>query len=163
MKNKLKLHIAVFAGICSALWHRATKPDGLALANYLASPASDEDTKLSDAAITRRCLIKLGTDENHINVCGTGDIPLGATRDGSCLAAAINVSYAQFGLYSRELEGIASGAIAAGDMIVPGAAGAVRTLPAVGGTYYIIGRAKTAAADGQPVVYVPCFPVQRIV
>ena len=67
------------------------------------------------------------------------------------------------GLYNRELEGVASGAIADGDMLVPGAAGTLRKLPVANGTYYICGRAKGAAADGAAVVYIHCFPIQRVV
>ena len=149
--------------ILSTWCHRMMGDNRIVLANYIATPGGDEDTKLSDAAITRRSLVKLGSDENHIAPAGVGDIPLGATRDGSALAAGVLVSFAQFGIYSRELEGVASGAIAAGDLLVPGANGTVRTLPNATGTYYIIGRAKMAAADTLPVVYIPTFPVQRVV
>jgi hypothetical protein len=160
MKTRIKILFAMIAVGVAAAFRRVGH--GVALANYIATPASDEDTKIGDAAIARRTLVKPGTDADHIDVCGVGDIPLGATRDGSC-ALGERVSFAQFGLYHRELEGIASGAIANGDMLVAGAAGTVRTLPVANGTYYIIGRAKAAAADAGAVVYVPCFPIQRVV
>lgn len=163
MKIQFKIHFALLVAALSAALHRAFgQPDTIALANYLAVPAGCEDTKIADAAIGRRTLVKFGTDADHIGVCGTGDIPLGATRDGSA-ATGDRVSFAQFGLYDRELEGTASGAITDGDMLVPGAAGTVRKLPVTSGTYYIIGRAKGTVADAAPVVYIPCFPIQRVV
>jgi len=161
--ERFALLFVVPMSLLSTWCHRMVGDNRIVLANYIAQPGGDEDSKLADAAITRRSLVKIGSDENHIALCGVGDIPLGATRDGSCTAASILVSFAQFGIYSRELEGFASGAIAAGDLLVAGANGAVRTLPVTTGTYYIIGRAKMAAADTTPVVYIPTFPVQRVV
>lgn len=120
-------------------------------------------TYLSDAAITTRyLLVKNGTDANHIALTGVADIPLGVAID-EATAAEEGVGVALFGLHERGAIGVASGAIAAGDMVVPGATGLVRTLPATTGTYYIIGRALKAAASGEQVEFVPDFPTQRVV
>jgi hypothetical protein len=135
----------------------------IVLANYVAQRAGCRDSKLADEAIGRRTLVKYGSDSDHIGVCDAADIPLGATEDNSASAAEDRVSFSQFGLTKEELEGVASGAIADGDLLVPAANGLLRTLPAGAGTYYICGRAKGAAADGEPVVFIPCFPIQRVV
>jgi hypothetical protein len=160
--ERISLLFVVPMAMLSSWVHRTLGDNRIALANYLTTLAGDEDTRIADAAIGRRTVVKLGTDADHIDVCGTGDIPIGATRDGSA-AIGVRCSFAQFGLYDKELEGTASGAITFGDMLVPGAAGTVRKLPVASGTYYIIGRAKATVADGASVPYVPCFPIQRVV
>lgn len=119
-------------------------------------------TYLLDAAVTSKQLVaKPGTDADHIAVCGVSDIPKGVITDEGDIGEPVNVNL--FGAARATELGVASGAIAADDFIVPGAAGAVRTLPASSGTYYIIGKALEAAADGKPVQYVPCMPTQRVV
>jgi hypothetical protein len=145
-------------------WNGFWGGNRLALANAIATCAGPNDTKFADEAIGRRTVVKFGSDADHIGVCDAADIPLGATRDASAAAAADRVSFAQFGLYHEELEGTASGEIADGDFVVPANGGALRSLTGLGaGTYYICGRAKGAAADGAALVYVPCFPIQRVV
>jgi hypothetical protein len=52
--------------------------------------------------------------------------------------------------------GVASGAIAVGDRLTPAAAGAVAAYTS--GAACFIGRALTAAADGEPVEYADCHP-----
>lgn len=161
---KLRLQLCALAAALVAGCRRILQPDAVVLANAsTVSAPSARDTKLTDAAIGRRRLVKLGTDEDHIDVCGTGNIPLGMTEEDSASAAAQRVAFRHFGLGDGGAIGVASGAIAAGDMLVAGAAGAVRTLPAGAGTYYLIGRATEAAADGADVPFVPCFPIQRVV
>lgn len=151
----------------SVRWHHAM-PGGnrIALANAIATRAKERDTKLSAGVIGRRTVVKFGADANHIDVCGVADIPLGITEDGSATEAERYVAFGQFGLLCEEVEATAEAVMADGDMVVVGAAGGtvVRTLPAVTGTYYIIGRCKGGASGaGQPVVFIPCFPIQRVV
>lgn len=120
-------------------------------------------TYLADAAIaTRNLLVKKGSDGAHVAVCGVGDIPLGVAHDTPS-AAEEGVAVTRFGLHHEGELGVASGAIAVEDMLVAGAAGTVRKLPAAAGTYYIIGRATSAAADTEAFEYIPTFPVQRVV
>lgn len=121
-------------------------------------------SRLADAAITDRFLVgKIGTDINHVALCGTGDIPIGIIEDEAG-AAEDPVNVAHFGGAGRTLKGVASAAITAGDFLVPAANGQVRTLPGSSGTYYIIGRALTAAAAAaDEVEFDPCVPVQRVV
>jgi hypothetical protein len=146
-----------------AAWNPFWGGNRIALANAIATPAGCRDTKLADEAIGRRTLVKIGSDADHIGVCDAADIPLGATEDGSASAAEDRVAFAQFGLLVTELEGTASGAIEDGDLLVPAADGKLRVLPEDAGTYYICGRAKGGAANAAAVVYIPCFPIQRVV
>ncbi len=120
-------------------------------------------TYLTDAAFASRNLcVKIGSAADHVALCGVGDIPLGLALDEAS-AAEGDVAVARFGLHRDGALGVASGAIAAGDYLVPGANGTLRTLPVAAGTYHIVGRAEKAAANTDPVEFIPCFPIQRIV
>jgi hypothetical protein len=120
-------------------------------------------TFLTDAAFAERyLLVKGGSDALHVALCGVGDIPKGIAHD-SAAAAEESVTVHKFGLHREGAQGVASGAIAVEALLVPGANGTVRTLPAAAGTYYIIGRATKAAADTDRVEFTPCFPIQRVV
>jgi hypothetical protein len=153
---KLKLHLAMLAAAISAAWHRLT--GALALANTVALVPN---TYLADAALGRFKVLKAGSDEYHVAACGTGDIPFAMTQEDSAAAAEDNVAVKHFGELCHT-RGTASGAITNGDLLVPGAAGAVRTLPAGAGTYYVIGQAKATVADGAEVPFV-AFGICRTV
>ena len=165
--ERFALLFVVPMAILSTWVHRMRGDNRIVLANYIAQPGGKEDSKLADGVIARRSLIKLGSDENHIAATGTADIPIGITRDGSAAAAGVYVSFAQLGLYDREVEGVASGAISYGDFLIAGptvnGCGTVRSLALAGvGTWYIIGRAKQTVTDTLPVVFLPMFPIQRV-
>lgn len=136
----------------------------LCLANIGEGQHEGNITKRSDAVIASRYLLaKIGSDANHVNLAGVGDIPLGVITDE---AAAIEdiVNVALFGASECTLKVQAAAAIAQGDFVVAGAAGQIRTLPVAAGTYYIIGRALTAAAAQGDIVEIdPSVPIQRVV
>lgn len=144
---------------------RLRRPQNLvALANIAGGTWLGKKSYYSDAAISSRNLLgKVGTDDRHVAICGVSDIPTGViTDEASAAEELVNVDL--FGCHSETALGVASGAIEEGDLLVPGASGAVRKLPATSGTYYIIGRALKDAADGDlDVQYAPSFPVQRVV
>lgn len=121
-------------------------------------------TYKTDAAFSSRfLLVKVGSDVDHIDVCGASDIPLGINTD-SAAAAEEEVAIALFGAAEGTRRVVASAAITLGDMVVAAASGKVKTLPGSAGTYYIIGRAiKAAAADGDVIEIAPTFPIQRVV
>ncbi|MBL9187918.1 MAG: hypothetical protein JNK23_10595 [Opitutaceae bacterium] len=120
-------------------------------------------TLLTDAAIaTRYLLVKRGSDAAHVALAGTADVPIGFVTDEAS-AAEEGIAVAHFGLLREGALGVASGAIAADEFLVPGANGTVRKLPVAAGTYHIIGRATKAAADTAVVEYTPSFPIQRVV
>jgi len=160
---KMKLKLVAVGGVIAALWHQLTQSQDIVLANTVPARAGCRDSKLADAAIGRFTLVKPGSDADHVNVCGAADIPCGITEDSSASAAEERLAYATLGLSHEDKQGIASGDIADGNMLVPAAGGKLKVLPVAAGTYYIVGRAKGGAADTKPVVFTPCFPVQRVV
>lgn len=118
-------------------------------------------TKFCDAALaTSNLLLKKGTDASHVAVTAAAtDYPMGfnyAPTD----AAEDTVGLHLLGKGGDTKLGVASGAIAADDRLVPAAAGKVQTIPTASGTYWVIGRAVTAAADGEPVEVDDCHPFQ---
>lgn len=134
------------------------------LANVAEGTHENALTRLADAAITARfLLVKIGSDAAHVALAGVSDIPLGiATDEPAAAEDAVNVEV--LGIGERTLLGVASAAIAAGDLLVPAANGKLRALPTSAGSYYVIGRALAAAsADGDKVEFVPSFPVLRVV
>lgn len=160
------LTLIALCGLLFTSWV-ASRPRGRQLAPLAnigegAQPAVK--TYLTDAAITTRYLLgKVGTDSAHVAVCGATDIPLGVIAD-EAPAAEEGVAVQLFGMHESCAMAVASAAIAADAFIVAAASGKVRTLPGTTGTYFIIGRAlKAAAADGDIVEFVPCFPIQRVV
>lgn len=161
MKRKLQFLLACAASVFSVAFRQ---PEAFALGNELTNTAvNGTDSYLTDAAITSRFrVVTFGTDANHVAAAGVGDIPIGVTPD-EATAAEQKVSVQLFGIYPNGCRGVASGAITAGDMLVAGASGAVRTLPGSSGTYYIIGRATKTVADGAEVPFIPSFPIQRTV
>ncbi len=118
----------------------------------------------ADAAFaSRHLLAKRGSDATHVALCGVGDIPLGFCDD-EAEAAEDPINVQALGATPGTVKGRASAAIALDALVVAAASGKVRTLPATTGTYYIIGRAITAAAaDGDELELAPTFPIQRIV
>lgn len=158
----LALFVAIFA-LSSVIASRPRGAQLTALANIGEGFQPKQLTFLTDAALTTRYLLgKIGSDSGHIATTGVSDIPLGIIADEAA-AAELGVSVHLLGIQDQGLLGVASGSIAAGDLLVPGATGTLRTLPATTGTYYIVGRALKAAATTENVEFIPTFPVQRVV
>lgn len=124
-------------------------------------------TRLADASFTLRYLLcKIGSDASHIAICTASDIPLGVVPDSTPTAdqAASDLSYPLpvnlLGRCEDTERMVASGAITLGAFVVADAAGKVKTLPTATGTYYIIGRALTAAAADLDLIEISsCFPI----
>jgi hypothetical protein len=102
-------------------------------------------------------LYKRGSDENHVALAGSGDKPLGVSPDRP-KSAGDQLTVWFLGDHEGTLFGVASGAIAAGNYLVPGANGTVMALPAGAGAYYVLGEANAAAVDGQMVPIIHRFP-----
>jgi hypothetical protein len=113
-------------------------------------------TKKCDAVLSAaNLLVKTGTDADHVAVtAAVTDIPLG-TIESPTDAIEDTVGVRLLGKGSTKL-GVASGAIAVGDRLTPAAAGKVSTYAS--GSAAFIGRALTAAADGELVEYNDCHP-----
>ncbi len=127
------------------------------------SPSGNK-TFLVDAAIsTRHLLVKFGSDAVHVAVCGASNVPLGVCTDEPEAAEdATNVSLLGAAQGTRLM--VASEALSAGDKLYTAAGGKVQNLPGSAGTYYLVGVALTAAAaDGDELEVLPCFPVAAVV
>jgi hypothetical protein len=127
------------------------------LVNALADGTHESGlTKKCDAVLSAaNLLVKTGTDADHVAVtAAVTDIPLGPI-EAPTDAIEDTVGVRLLGKGSTKL-GVASGAIAVGDRLTPAAAGAVAAYTS--GAACFIGRALTAAADGEPVEYADCHP-----
>jgi len=159
----IALVLGLFLGALLIGRARTVPPGCIAAVNAL-SPGTWCGSKpyvLDDALSAKYLLVKPGSAAGYAALCGTDGIPLGPVPDEG--AAGDTVSVDLLGVAERTQIGVASGAIADGEFLVPGASGKVRKLPSSAGTYYIIGRATGAAADGELIEYQPSFPVQRVV
>jgi hypothetical protein len=122
-------------------------------------------TAVADAAFTSRYLIaKRGAQYYSIAIAGQGDTPYGVVPDmtpttDTDLSYPLPVNI--LGLNEDTERMIGSGAIAIDQLITTDAAGQVRALPSAAGTYWVLGKAKTAAvAQGDQVEVIPSFPYQ---
>lgn len=95
-------------------------------------------SKRADGALGRFLLVKPGSDEDHIVAAGAADTPYGLTLDEG--AAAEDLIQVQAipcaGTLKFQTDG--SGALVAGDLCVPAAAGQVKKASAAVGNQYIV-------------------------
>lgn len=121
-------------------------------------------TYLADGAIAAKHLfVEVGSDASHVAVCNAAtDIPLGVVTD-EAPAAEDPVNVALLGSASTTLRAKAGANISAGAFLTTADDGEAVALPTAAGTYYIVGRAITAASAGELVEFDPCLPIQRIV
>ena len=122
-------------------------------------------TAVADAPFTSRYLIaKRGANEYSIAIAGQGDIPYGVVPDmtpttDTDLSYPLPVNI--LGLNEDTERMICSGAIAIDQLLTTDAAGQVRPVPSAAGTYWVLGKAKTATtAQGDQVEVIPSFPHQ---
>jgi len=121
-------------------------------------------SKKADAVIsTRFLMVKIGSDADHIAVCGAGDRPLGvATDEAEAIEDSVNVNL--LGPSANTQKAVASEAIAVGESVFTAALGKVQNEPASAGTYFLVGRALTAAgADGEVIEIEPQAPTRTVV
>ena len=113
--------------------------------------------KCITAAITQRyLLVQKGTndDEMIVNVATTR--PWGVITDEAAIDDYANVAI--LGAIRGTVRMVANAAITVGTPVYTAAAGKVS--PTFGATLYMVGRALTAAAaDGDYIEVVPCFPL----
>lgn len=126
------------------------------LANGIANGEWGEGriNQFADAAIGRYRLVKEGAATNSIQVAGAADRPLGITDDEAANttdAIAIRLLGCTRGTARMVSDG--SAAIARGDLLVPAANGAVKTIAAGAGNYFVVGRALEAVGNGNQDVF----------
>ncbi|PTY02580.1 hypothetical protein DB346_08510 [Verrucomicrobia bacterium LW23] len=152
---------AVTEGLWRWRHQRRHRPD--IIANIGEGVHHGSVTRKTDAALASRyLLVKPGSDADHVAVTGVSDIPHGIAQD-EATAAEEDVAVNLLGCAKSTQLGVASGTVTVGDLLVPAASGAVRTLPASAGTYYIIGRALATVATTELVEFDPYPPTQRVV
>ncbi|MEM9067080.1 MAG: capsid cement protein [Myxococcota bacterium] len=103
----------------------------------------------ADAAIAKYQVVKFGTSDQHADVAGANESPIGialtsASAAGECIDVLV------FGF----VDGVASAAIAAGDLVGAAANGQLQTITpgATTGTLRALGRAwETASASGDRI------------
>lgn len=107
--------------------------------------------------------VKVGSDAAHAAViAAVTDVPLGVTRDQPDAAEDL-FAVDLFGCTAGTKLALTGGVIAAGNEISSDAAGKAVVLPTAAGTYYVVGRALSAAASGGLVEFVPCYPRKVVV
>ena len=132
--------------------------------NDAGSHATGRITRKCDAALADAVFVKAGTDGAHVAVTtAPTECPIGLTEHATD-AAEDEVAIELPGASKGTKTATASAAIAVNDRLCATAAGKVVALPVAGGTYYVIGRALTAAgADGVLVEFEGCTPVPVVV
>lgn len=126
------------------------------------------ESLFADAAIAFPfALVKTGSDDRHVAAtANVADIPRGVvmhdTVSSDDVANGIKKTVAILGMYPETLPVPASAPIAAGAQVVadPANPGQVKQLPAVAGTYIVVGRARFAVVTaGDPVSLIHQVPV----
>ena len=164
MKSKLKF---LMAGLLDRIsWSlRCARLDASLCAANIGEGVVENGhvSKQTDVVISLRyALVKQGAGANTVAICTATDIPLGIAED-EAKAAGDTIEVAAFGAIKGTRRVVASGVIAQDAFVVPDAAGKVKTLPVVTGTYRVIGRALIpAAADLDVVIIAPLFYTDRV-
>ena len=138
----------------------ARRPARFVVANSIAAHHAGAFTALAKAATTsRHLLVKFTTQAREVEVCGPADRPVGLTLDEADKAGE-GIAVALLGAQQSSQLGQASGPVAQGDFLVPGANGTVRQLPTAAGTYALIGQALADAHNGELVPFdpIPAIP-----
>lgn len=106
-------------------------------------------------------LVRQGTADNEVLLGTAAARPIGTVADAVLIDQPVGVYLLSGG--GQTLQMIASEAITAGEDVFAAADGEVQDLPAGAGTYYRVGLALTAAASGDLVEVMPCFPEPVVV
>ncbi|MGF1450265.1 MAG: hypothetical protein ACFB20_12730 [Opitutales bacterium] len=119
-------------------------------------------SRVLEAAVTTRYLLaRTGSGTDGILVGTATDLPVGVITDEGAIGDVVNVALLGSAASTRLV--VANGNIAAGRLIVASTAGKVVALPSAPGSYFVVGQAITAAANGGLVEFDPCVPYQRVV
>lgn len=113
----------------------------------------------ADAAIgTKHLLVKRGSDANHAAVvAAASDEPLGVCPDEAD-AAEDPVEVSLLGVAKRTVLMVAQGTIAADVDVYSYGDGTITTTPATTGTYWKVGKSRSAGVANQEMEVEPCQP-----
>ena len=157
MKRLITAVLAAIAAMCRPRYD-------IALANIAEGTHENGVTRLTDAAMTtRHLLVKGGTDEDHIDICGASDLPMGVCPDEAS-AAEEYVTVLLPGCAESTRLMVASEAIDAHAEVFTAANGKVQNAPSAAGTYYRVGRAlKASSDDGDEIEVDPYPPTEYVI
>jgi hypothetical protein len=120
-------------------------------------------TVTAASAFTSKYLLAMAdSTPGEIDVCGAGNCPVGVATDEADVGDPVALKI--LGVSPQSVLVTANGAIAAESYLYAVANGEVQTEPTAAGTYYLIGRALTAATTaGDLIEAETCVPVKLIV
>lgn len=114
------------------------------------------------AFATRHLLCTQGVAANGAIVCSKNTLPIGPIDN--ILDSGEAGTARRLAAAGDTIKLVASGAIAANARVYTDDNGKVQTEPTVAGTYYLVGRARiAAAADGDIIEAEPCMPQKLVV
>ncbi|MBN1404459.1 MAG: DUF2190 family protein [Opitutales bacterium] len=121
-------------------------------------------TRMTDAAVASRFLLgRVGSDEEHVAICGASNVPFGIIDD-SASGAEEDVAVQLLGCAGSTVRMLSAGAVPAGSLVYTAANGRVSTLSATAGIYYCVGMALISASGADELIEVdPCVPVKTVV
>lgn len=162
------LPLALIGGGAVLIIHRQSRlcPVSNSIAeDLLTIPSGCSLSRVTEAAFTKHALAYEGSSAGGVRVCGASNVPIGPVSvDGSDVAIASGDRVNVHRLHSGQpCLVIASGSVSRGDRLYTAASGKVSTLSASAATYYLVGEALTAAADGELLVLNPCAPQKVVV
>jgi len=116
----------------------------------------------ASAFTSKYLLAKADATAGEVDPCGANDCPVGVATDDADVGDPLALKI--LGVNPQSALVTASAAIAAGAYLYAAANGCVQGEPTTAGTYYLIGRALTAAtAAGDQLEAETCVPVKLIV
>lgn len=118
---------------------------------------------LPDATTSQRYLLyKIGTDGDHVAVCGAGEVPIGPSddqADSTTTPIAVKILGGVTGL----VRGVTDGTIANGDHVKAGASGVIVKASTTDVSFGIaLFGTDTSSASGDVITYVPCVPHKHV-
>lgn len=135
-------------------WRKRSSTIALANAEAEGTHLNGILSKRADAALaTRFLLVKNGTDEDHIAVAGAADEPYGVALDEAAAAEDLVQVQCLPAAGTIKLQTDGSGALVAGDLLIPAAAGQVKKALAAVGRQYIVGKVVKAPATVAGTVF----------
>lgn len=108
---------------------------------------------------TRNLLVKVGSDASHAAVISAAaNEPLGLCTDEAA-AAEDPIAVAMLGVADKTVPMVAQGTIAANVDVYSYGDGTVTTVPTAAGTFWKVGKSRTASTAGLEIEVEPCLPV----
>jgi len=116
----------------------------------------------ASAFSSKYLLAKADSTAGEVDPCGVSDCPVGVATDEADVGDPLALKI--LGVSPQSVLVTANGAIAAGSYLYAAASGCVQGEPSAAGTYYLVGRALTAATSaGDQIEAETCVPVKLIV